>query len=94
VNIRALLTPLLTPLLTEQGLASKYGLQRRNWCFRFDSLIEFDDPLRKLQRHFVSNAVSSAKKFEHTTSNLGGQNVLRFGEIGTSESTGEQEIWA
>jgi hypothetical protein len=44
--------------------------------------------------HFVSNAVSSAEKFEHTTTNLGGQNVLRFGEIWTSESTGEQEIWA
>jgi len=62
--------------------------------FRHDSLIEFGDPLRKLQRHSVSNAVSSAKKFEHTPANLSGQNVLRFREIGTSESTGEEGIWA
>jgi hypothetical protein len=54
----------------------------------------FIDPLRNLQEHFVSNAVSNAKKFEHTTTNLGGQNVLRFAEIWTSESGGEQEIWA
>jgi hypothetical protein len=50
--------------------------------------------MRKKQGHFVSNAVSSAKKFEHTTTNLGGHNVLPLCEILTSESTGEQEIWA
>jgi hypothetical protein len=47
-----------------------------------------------MQRYSVSNAVSSAKKFEYTPANFGGQNVLRLGEIWTSESTGEQEIWA
>jgi len=50
-------------------------------------------PCVNCKRHFVSNAVSSAEKFERTTTNLGGQNVLRFGKIWTSESTGEQELW-
>jgi hypothetical protein len=44
--------------------------------------------------NFVSNAVSSAKKFVYSMANLSGQKVLRFGEILTSESGGEQEIWA
>ena len=52
------------------------------------------DLLRGLQVRIVSNAVSSAKKHVHSWANLSGQNVLRFGEIWTSESTGEQEIWA
>jgi hypothetical protein len=51
-------------------------------------------PCVKCKRHSVSNAVSSAKNFEHSLANLGGQKVLQFGEIWTSESTGEQEIWA
>ena len=62
--------------------------------FRYDFLIEVDEPLRKMQRFSVSNAVSSAKKLEHSPANLSGQKVLRFDEIWTSESTGEQEIWA
>jgi hypothetical protein len=62
--------------------------------FRYGFLVEYVDLLRKLQRHSVSNAVSNAKKFEHTPANLSGQNVLPFGEFWTSESTGEQEIWA
>jgi hypothetical protein len=62
--------------------------------FGCDSLIEIGDTLRKLQRHSVSNGVSKAKKFEYSPENLSGQNVLPFGEIWTSESTGEQEIWA
>ena len=53
-----------------------------------------NDLLHFLQRCSVSIAVSSANKSEHPSANLGGQNVLRFGEIWTSESTGEQEIWA
>jgi len=57
-------------------------------------VIDFDDPLRNLLRHSVSNAVSDTKKYEHSPANLSGQNVLRFGEIWTPESTGEQEIWA
>ena len=56
--------------------------------------ISIYDPLRGSQRQSVSNAVSSAKKFAYTPANLGGQDVLRFGDIWTSESTGEQEIWA
>jgi hypothetical protein len=59
-----------------------------------DSLSEVDDFLRKSLKHFVSNAVSSAKKYEQTPQNFGGQNVLPLGEIWTSESAGEQEIWA
>jgi len=39
---------------------------------------------RRQQRH----------KSEHTSANLGGQNVLLCGEIWTSESGGEQGIWA
>ena len=50
--------------------------------------------MRSLQRHSASNAVSNVKTFEHTPANLSGQKVLRFGEIVTSESAGEQEIWA
>jgi hypothetical protein len=57
-------------------------------------VIKFGDPFRNLLRHSVSNAVSDTKKYEHSPANLSGQNVLRFGEIWTSESTGEQEIWA
>jgi len=45
-------------------------------------------------KSFVSNAVSNAKKFEHSAVNLSGQEVLRFGEFWTSESSGEQELWA
>jgi hypothetical protein len=62
--------------------------------FEYDSVIEFDDLLRNLPRYSVSNAVSDTKKGEHSPANLSGQNVLRFGEIWTSESTGEQEIWS
>jgi hypothetical protein len=54
----------------------------------------FCDPLRGLQGRSVSNTVSNAEKFEHSPANLSGQKVLRFGEIWTSKSTGEQEIWA
>jgi hypothetical protein len=57
-------------------------------------VIEFDDPFRNLQRHSVSNTVSDTKKCEHSPANLSGQNVLRFAKIWTSESSGEQEIWA
>jgi hypothetical protein len=38
--------------------------------------------------------VSNAGEFVNSMANLSGQKVLRFGEIRTSESTGEQEIWA
>ena len=62
--------------------------------FQNDGRIEFGDPLRELQSYSVSNGVSSANKYEYTPANLGGRNVLRFDEIWTSESTGEQEIWA
>jgi hypothetical protein len=58
----------------------------------WDAVIEFDDP--DLLGHSVSNAVSDTKECEHSPANLSGQNVLRFGQIWTSESTGEQEIWA
>jgi hypothetical protein len=58
--------------------------------FGYDSRVEFDYPLHNLQRHSVSNAVSSAKKFEHSPANLSGQIVLRFREIWTSESRGDQ----
>jgi hypothetical protein len=44
--------------------------------------------------NFVSNAVSIAKKLVRSMANLRGQRVLRFRKIWTSESTGEQEIWA
>jgi len=54
----------------------------------------FCDPLRGLQRRSVSNGVSNAKKFVKSMANLSGQKVLRFDEIWTSESTGEQGIWA
>jgi hypothetical protein len=46
------------------------------------------------QRGFVSNAVSNAKKDEHSAANFGGQKVLRFDEIWASEIGGEQVIWA
>jgi hypothetical protein len=62
---------------------------KENGSFWYESLIEYHDRLRKLQRHSVSNAVSDAKKFEHSPANLSRQKVLRFGEIWTSESTGE-----
>jgi hypothetical protein len=52
------------------------------------------DPFRSLQRHFVSNAVSNAGESVKTMANLSGKKVLRFGEIWTSENSGEQEIWA
>jgi len=45
-------------------------------------------------KNFVSNVVSNAKKFVNLMANLSGQKVLRFGENWTSESNGEQEIWA
>ena len=44
--------------------------------------------------HFVSNVVSNAKIFVHSAANISGQKVLRFDEIWTSESGGEQDIWA
>jgi len=46
------------------------------------------------EKDFVSNDVSNAKKLVGSMANLSGQKVLQFGEIWTSESTGEQEIWA
>jgi hypothetical protein len=52
------------------------------------------DPLRGVQVQFVSNGVSNAQRLLKTMANLSGQKVLRFGELWTSESTGEQEIWA
>jgi hypothetical protein len=55
---------------------------------------DLNDPMRNQQRRFVSNAVSNAKKLVHSIANLSGQKVLRFGEIWTSESGGEQELWA
>jgi len=67
---------------------------KKTGSFRHDSLIEFDDPFRKLQGYSVSNVFSNAKKFEHPLENVSGQNVLRFDEIWTPESAGEQEIWA
>jgi hypothetical protein len=45
-------------------------------------------------KNFVSNAVSNAKDLVNAMANPSGQKVLHFGEIWTSESTGEQEIWA
>jgi len=45
-------------------------------------------------KNFVSNAVSNAKKLVRSMANLSGQKALQFGEIWTSESTGEEEIWA
>jgi hypothetical protein len=52
-----------------------------------------NDPLHNLQRNFVSNAVSNAKKLVNAMANLSGQKVLRFGEMWTSERGREQEIW-
>jgi hypothetical protein len=85
---------LLTPLLTEKVYSRSADFDQEIQSFRYDFLIEVGDPLRKLQMHSVSNAVSSAEKFERTSANLNGQKVLPFGEIWTSESGGEQEIWA
>jgi len=51
--------------------------------------LAFGYPLHNLQRHFVSNAVSNAKEFEHSAANFSGQEVLRFDEIWSSESGGE-----
>jgi len=79
------------------GVGSSLGVRTstKKLCrFRYDSVIKYCDSLRKLQRHSVSNAVSSAKEFERTPANLSGQKVLRFREIWMSESGGEQEIWA
>ena len=45
-------------------------------------------------KNFVSHAVGNAKKLVRSIANLSGQKVLRFGENWTSESGGEQEIWA
>jgi poly(A) polymerase Pap1 len=53
-----------------------------------------NDPLHNLQRNFVSNAVSNAKKLVNAMANFSGQKLIKFGENRTSESTGEQEIWA
>jgi hypothetical protein len=85
---------LLTGLLTGKVYCRSTDLDQEIRAFRYDSLIDFDDPCAICKRHFVSNAVSSAETFEHSTTNLGGQKVLRCDEIWTSESTGEQEIWA
>jgi hypothetical protein len=74
--------------------SSGTGIGQEFGSFRYDSLIEFGDPLRKLQKHSVSNAVSNARNIEHSLTDLSGQEVLRCDEIWTSESTGEQEIWA
>jgi hypothetical protein len=48
----------------------------------------------QLWRHCVSNAVSNAKTFVHSTTNFSGQKVLRFVVLWTSESGGDQEILA
>jgi hypothetical protein len=56
--------------------------------------VELYDHLRGLQGQSVSNAVSNADEYWRITANLSGQKVLRFREIWTSESGGEQEIWA
>jgi hypothetical protein len=50
--------------------------------------------LHSLQGHSVSNTVSNAKKVKQSATNFCGQKVLRFHEIWTSESDGDQEIWA
>jgi hypothetical protein len=50
--------------------------------------------LHNVQRHSVSNVVSNAKKSRRSEANISGQKVLLFDEIWTSESGGEQEIWA
>jgi len=52
------------------------------------------DPLRNLQRHFVSNAVSNLKKLSDAVVNLSGQAVQRIGEVWTLENVGEEGIWA
>ena len=44
------------------------------------------DPLHSLQRHFVSNAVSNAKKLVNSIANLSGQKVLRFARIGRQKA--------
>ena len=54
----------------------------------------FCDPLRGLQRRTVSNTVSNARELPLKMTNIGGQEVLQLGEIRTSESSGEEEIWA
>jgi hypothetical protein len=54
----------------------------------------FYDLLRGLQRRSVSNAVSNARKLVNSMANHSGQEVLWFGEIRTSESSGEEELWA
>jgi hypothetical protein len=50
----------------------------------------FANLLHSLQRHSVSNAVSNAKNFVRAARNSGGQKVLRFHEIWTSESGYDQ----
>jgi hypothetical protein len=42
----------------------------------------------------VSNAVSNAEKYKQSVGDFGGHKLLLSNEIWTSESTGEQEIWA
>jgi hypothetical protein len=44
--------------------------------------------------NFVSNDVGNANKLLNSLANLSGQKVLQFGANLTSESGGEQEIWA
>jgi hypothetical protein len=44
--------------------------------------------------NFVSNDVGNANKLLNSLANLSGQNVLSFGEMWTSKTGGEQEIWA
>jgi hypothetical protein len=58
------------------------------------SEVDICDPLRDLQGQSVSNDVSNVKNSVDSMANLSGQKVLRFGEKWTSESGGEQEIWA
>jgi hypothetical protein len=57
-------------------------------------MADLRDPLRGLQMHFVSNAVSNVKKLVRSMAILSEQKMLLYGEIWTSESAGEQELWA
>jgi hypothetical protein len=45
-------------------------------------------------KNSVSNAVSNAEKYEQSAAHFGGHKQLLSNEIWTSESGGEQQIWA
>jgi hypothetical protein len=59
----------------------------------FDSR-NFDRRSKIMNKISVSNVVSSDEEYEHSATNFSGQKPLQLNEILTSESTGEQEIWA